>query len=274
MTFARKHPGPPRLVAGDSGDAADASLRAICSAGPERRHGLGPARARRQGDPDSQHARRHSRADGTPIALGYHTGHWEVGLLMEAAARRTEVAAARCLSLPTAPIRATAARRAPPACSTACPIATMRPVCSGRLIRSLPTRRGVIGVATCDKGLPAMMMALAAMHDLPCVLVPGGVTLLAEEGEDAGRVQSVGARFAHGQITLEDAAEDVLPRLCFARRRLPVPGNGGDLAGSRRGARPVAHAFGARALRSSHLARYGAAVCAGGSVARNRAASR
>ncbi len=26
-------------------------------------------------------------ADGTPIALGYHTGHWEVGLLVEAAAK-------------------------------------------------------------------------------------------------------------------------------------------------------------------------------------------
>ncbi|MFZ1754252.1 MAG: hypothetical protein WAU10_10930, partial [Caldilineaceae bacterium] len=25
--------------------------------------------------------------DGTPIALGYHSGHWEVGLLMQAAAR-------------------------------------------------------------------------------------------------------------------------------------------------------------------------------------------
>src|SRR3954462_12427303 len=25
-------------------------------------------------------------ADGTPVALGYHTGHWEVGLLMKAAA--------------------------------------------------------------------------------------------------------------------------------------------------------------------------------------------
>ena len=25
--------------------------------------------------------------DGTPIALGYHSGHWEVGLLVEAAAR-------------------------------------------------------------------------------------------------------------------------------------------------------------------------------------------
>jgi hypothetical protein len=36
-----------------------------------------------------------------------------------------------------------------------------------RLIRSLPQRRGVIGVATCDKGLPAMLMALAAMRDLP-----------------------------------------------------------------------------------------------------------
>ena len=25
--------------------------------------------------------------DGTPVALGYHTGHWEVGLLMQEAAR-------------------------------------------------------------------------------------------------------------------------------------------------------------------------------------------
>jgi len=25
--------------------------------------------------------------DGRPIALGYHTGHWEVGLLVQAAAR-------------------------------------------------------------------------------------------------------------------------------------------------------------------------------------------
>jgi dihydroxyacid dehydratase/phosphogluconate dehydratase len=76
-----------------------------------------------------------------------------------------------------------------------------------RLIRSLPTRRGVLGVATCDKGLPAMMMALAAMRDLPCVLVPGGVTLPAKDAEDAGTVQSIGARFAHGEITLERAAD-------------------------------------------------------------------
>jgi len=46
-----------------------------------------------------------------------------------------------------------------------------------RLARSLPLGAGVLGIATCDKGLPAMMMALAGLHDLPCVVVPGGVTL-------------------------------------------------------------------------------------------------
>src|SRR5271165_1961365 len=33
--------------------------------------------------------------DGSPIALGYHTGHWEVGLLMKAAAE--ELKAAGCV---------------------------------------------------------------------------------------------------------------------------------------------------------------------------------
>src|SRR6478735_424090 len=140
-------------------------------------------------------------ADGTPIALGYHTGHWEVGLLMEAAAKELK-------SLGAVPFAAY--------CTDPCdgrtqgttgmfdslPYRNDAATIFRRLIRSLPTRRGAIGVATCDKGLPAMMIALAAMHDLPCVLVPGGVTLLAEGGEDAGRVQTIGARFAHGQITL------------------------------------------------------------------------
>src|ERR1700751_4996970 len=53
-----------------------------------------------------------------------------------------------------------------------------------RLMRSLPTRRAVIGIATCDKGLPAMMMALASSGPIPTVLIPGGVTLLSEDGED------------------------------------------------------------------------------------------
>src|SRR5258705_514011 len=145
-------------------------------------------------------------ADGTPVALGYHTGHWEVGLLMEAAAQELKTAGA----IPFAGY-----------CTDPCDGRTQGTTgmfdslayrndaaqIFRRLIRSLPTRSGVLGVATCDKGLPAMMMALAAMHDLPCVLIPGGVTLLPEDREDAGKIQSIGARFAHGGITLDEAAD-------------------------------------------------------------------
>ena len=106
-----------------------------------------------------------------------------------------------------------------------------------RLIRSLPTRQGVIGVATCDKGLPAMMMALAAMHDLPCVLVPGGVTLPPTDGEDAGKIQSIGARFAHGELTLAEAA-DLGCRACAS------PGGGCQFLGTAATSQVVAEAFG------------------------------
>jgi putative YjhG/YagF family dehydratase len=51
-----------------------------------------------------------------------------------------------------------------------------------------------------------MMMALAGTGDLPCVLVPGGVTLPPAQGEDAGKVQTIGARYVQGEITLEEAA--------------------------------------------------------------------
>src|SRR3954454_2130123 len=106
-----------------------------------------------------------------------------------------------------------------------------------RLIRSLPTRQAAIGVATCDKGLPAMMIALAAMHNLPCVLVPGGVTLMAENAEDAGRVQTIGARFAHGQITLQEAA-DMGCRACGS------PGGGCQFLGTAATAQVVGEALG------------------------------
>src|SRR5207237_7150011 len=58
------------------------------------------------------------------------------------------------------------------------------------------------------KGLTAMMMALTGAGDLPSVLVPGGVMLAGEAGtEDTGKVQSTGARYSHGEITLEQAME-------------------------------------------------------------------
>jgi len=174
--------------------------------------------------------------DGTPIALGYHTGHWEVGLLMQAAAKELSAHGAvpfgaYCTDPCDGRTQGT------PGMYDSLAYRNDAATVFRRLIRSLPTRSGVIGVATCDKGLPAMMLALAGMRDLPSVLAPGGVTLLPEEGEDAGRVQSVGARFAHNQITLEAAAEN----LCHA---CASPGGGCQFLGTAATSQVVAEALG------------------------------
>ena len=114
--------------------------------------------------------------DGQPIALGYHTGHWEIGLLVEAAARELR----RLERIPFAGFCSDPCdgrTQGTPGMFDSLPYRNDAAQLFRRLIRSLPTRVGVLGVATCDKVLPAMMMALAAMRDLPSVLVPGGVTL-------------------------------------------------------------------------------------------------
>jgi putative YjhG/YagF family dehydratase len=174
--------------------------------------------------------------DGTPIALGFHTGHWEVGLLVAEAARELK-------ALHAVPFAG--------ACTDPCdgrtqgttgmmdslPYRNDAAMVLRRLMRSLPTGKGVLGVATCDKGLPAMMMALASAGPLPAVLVPGGVTLLPESGEDAGKVQTIGARFAQQQITLEYAA-DVGCRACAS------PGGGCQFLGTAATAQVVGEALG------------------------------
>jgi putative YjhG/YagF family dehydratase len=175
-------------------------------------------------------------ADGSPIALGYHTGHWEVGLLVEEAAREFKARgaipfAAACTDPCDGRSQGTTAM------FDSLPYRNDAATVFRRLIRSLPTRSGVLGVATCDKGLPAMMMALAGMHDLPCILVPGGVTLPPEEGEDAGRVQTIGVRFAHGEITLQQAA-DLGCRACGS------PGGGCQFMGTAATSQVVGEALG------------------------------
>ena len=117
-----------------------------------------------------------------------------------------------------------------------------------------------MGIATCDKGLPAMMLALAGCADLPGIIVPGGVTLPAAGAEDAGKVQSIGARFAHGLITLEDGGGDGLPRMRYAGRRVPVPRHGGDRASRRRGVRPVPATQRARPIRRTGVVGHGAPI--------------
>ncbi|WP_437975192.1 YjhG/YagF family D-xylonate dehydratase [Sorangium sp. So ce295] len=174
--------------------------------------------------------------DGTPIALGYHTGHWEVGLLMEEAARTFTAGGAipfaGYVSDPcdgrtngTVGMLDSLAYRNDAA------------IVFRRLIRSLPTRRGVLGVATCDKGLPAMLMALAGTPDLPTVIVPGGVTLLAEEAEDTAKVQTLAARYARGEVSLEHAAE-------MGCRACGSPGGGCQFMGTAATSQVVAEALG------------------------------
>lgn len=144
--------------------------------------------------------------DGSPIALGYHTGHWEVGLLMEAAAQTfTAMGTTPFAGYVSDPCDGRSQGTTGMMDSLA--YRNDAAIVLRRLIRSLPTRKGVMGVGTCDKGLPAMMIAIAAQRDLPTILVPGGVTLPPTHGEDAGKIQTVGARFAHGEISIEEAAE-------------------------------------------------------------------
>lgn len=174
--------------------------------------------------------------DGSPIALGYHTGHWEIGLLVEEAARSLSESGA----IPFAAY-----------CSDPCdgrtngtvgmldslPYRNDAAIVFRRQIRSLPTRRGVLGIATCDKGLPAMLMALAGSPDLPTILVPGGVTLLAEEGEDAGKVQTLATRFARDEVDLEYAAE-------MGCKACGTPGGGCQFMGTAATSQVIAEALG------------------------------
>src|SRR2546430_7290373 len=98
--------------------------------------------------------------DGSPVALGYHTGHWEIGLLVRAAAEALRAAGA----IPFAAY-----------CSDPCdgrtqgttgmfdslPYRNDAAIVMRRPIRSLPSGCGVIGVATRHHALAGTVRALA-----------------------------------------------------------------------------------------------------------------
>ncbi|HEX8710218.1 MAG TPA: YjhG/YagF family D-xylonate dehydratase, partial [Terracidiphilus sp.] len=189
--------------------------------------------------------------NGQPIALGFHTGHWEVGLLVAEAAR--ELKAQRALPFAGACTDPCDGRtQGTTGMMDSLPFRNDAAMVLRRLIRSLPTRKGVIGIATCDKGLPAMMMALASCGTTPAVLVPGGVTLLPDDGEDAGKVQTIGVRFAQKQISLDYAA-DVGCRACAS------PGGGCQFLGTAATSQVIGEALGL-ALPHSALAPSGQPV--------------
>ncbi len=174
--------------------------------------------------------------DGQPVALGLHTGHWELDRMVRTAAETFAANGGLPFSV---------------ACSDPCdgrtqgttgmfdslPYRNDAAVVMRRLVRSLPVRRGVLGVATCDKGLPAMMLALAGCGDLPGVVVPGGVTLPARGAEDTAIVQTIGARFSHGLIDLEHAA-------AMGCRACGSPGGGCQFLGTAATSQVIAEALG------------------------------
>ncbi|KAI7255398.1 hypothetical protein KC345_g11138, partial [Hortaea werneckii] len=164
------------------------------------------------------------REDGSPLALGYHTGHWEIGVMMEEIAE--EITANQGIPFAGYVSDPCDGRsQGTTGMFDSLPYRNDAAIVLRRLIRSLPTRRGVLGVATCDKGLPAMMVALAGMRQLPGIIVPGGVTLPPVNGEDAGKVQSIGARFSNGELSLEDAAD-------LGCRACATPGGGCQFLGT------------------------------------------
>ena len=173
---------------------------------------------------------------GEPVALGYHTGHWEIGELVRAAAEELK-------SRGVAPFAAAVSdpcdgrTQGTTGMMDSLPYRNDAAIVLRRLIRSLPRRKGVLGIATCDKGLPAMMLALAGVKRLPGVIVPGGVTLPPAHGEDAGKVQSIGARFAHGELSLAEAAE-------LGCRACASPGGGCQFLGTAATSQVVAEALG------------------------------
>ena len=174
--------------------------------------------------------------DGTPLALGYHTGHWEVILQVRAAAEEfTRLGGIPFAGFVTDPCDGRT--QGTTGMMDSLPYRNDAAMVLRRLARSLPTRKGVMGVATCDKGLPAMMMALAGCRDLPTIIVPGGVTLPARDAEDAGKVQTIGARFSHGLISLEEAA-------AMGCRACGTPGGGCQFLGTAATAQVVAEALG------------------------------
>ncbi len=174
--------------------------------------------------------------DGTPVALGYHTGHWEVGLLVREAALELD----RLGDLPFAAHVSDPCdgrSQGTTGMFDSLPFRNDAALVLRRLVRSLPNRRGVIGVGTCDKGLPAMLMAVASFRDLAGAVVPGGVTLPPRRGEDAGAVQTLGARFAHQLVTLEEAAD-------LGCRACATPGGGCQFLGTAATSQVVAEALG------------------------------
>ena len=174
--------------------------------------------------------------DGQPIALGHHTGHFELGMLIETVANEIKnndgiPYSAYCSDPCDGRSQGTSGMM------DSLPYRNDAAIVMRRLSRSIPTTKGIMGIATCDKGLPAMMMAMAGIPDKPTIIMPGGVTLAVEDGEDTAKIQSIGPRFAQNEVTLE-YAQDMGCRACAS------PGGGCQFLGTAGTSQVIAESLG------------------------------
>ena len=215
--------------------------------------------------------------DGQPIALGYHTGHWEVGLLMEAAAG--ELRRLECLPFAgfvTDPCDGRT--QGTVGMMDSLPYRNDAAQVFRRLIRSLPTRRGVLGHRHLRQG-PARDDDGARGDARPALRPRPGRRDPARPRRGGRRHRAVHRRALRPRRDHARArGRHGLPRVRLGGRRLPVPRDGGDVPGGRRGARPRPAPLGPRAVGPADLAGRGPALGARagrapGARARRRATS-
>ena len=99
--------------------------------------------------------------DGSPVALGYHTGHWEIGLLVREAAEELD----RLGGLPFAAHVSDPCdgrTQGTTGMFDSLPYRNDAALVLRRLVRSLPNRKGVIGVGTGGINLPFLGIAVVA----------------------------------------------------------------------------------------------------------------
>ena len=205
--------------------------------------------------------------DGKPIALGYHTGHWEVGLLMRAAAEelrslgcvpfagfctdpcdgRTQGTAGMMDSLPYRNDAATVLRR---------------------LIRFLADAEGRRRRGDVRQGSPGDDDG-AGGNARPTVRADSGRSHLAAKRwrrrrQGADNRRSLRARPANVGAGRRTGLQGVR----FPGRRLPVPGHRSHFPGRRRGAGVKPASLGTGTVGPANLARHGPALGAGGGRAR------
>ena len=174
--------------------------------------------------------------DGTPIAAGCHTRHFELGDLGRAAAEVfNQLGAEPFAGYVSDPCDGRT--NGTTGMFDSLPYRNDAALVFRRLIRSLPRRKGVLGIATCDKGAPAMMMVLASLGKLPGIFVPGGVTLATTGPSNTAEIQATPTRFALGEVTLDWAAEE-------GGRTCASPGGGRQFLGTATSMQVIGEALG------------------------------